>query len=260
MLQILLHSSKTMTAGPGQQSVLSKPIFSKEAQQLAAIWQNASIETIARLMKVSVAKATEVEKLYKAWALEPEYQIPAVDAFRGDIYSGLQAQTWSESNRQYAQQHLLVLSGLYGALRACDGVMPYRLEMGYKLPDERSLYQFWGDSIAQLLPDDTSHIINLSAVEYTKAILPHTNIPVVTPKFLTVSPKTGQPTFVTVHAKVARGAFARWLIVNQISDVTKLPDFTDLNYRYDPATSTSRQPVFICPEFGGLGLSVRLAR
>jgi len=130
--------------------------------------------------------------------------------------------------------------------------------MGYKLPDGTSMYTFWGNRITALLPVETDAIINLSAVEYTKAILPYTSLPVVTPKFLTVSPKTGEPTFVTVHAKIARGAFARWLIQNRIEDITQLPDFSDLGYVYEKSLSTPDEPAFVCKEFKGIGLSVRL--
>jgi cytoplasmic iron level regulating protein YaaA (DUF328/UPF0246 family) len=120
------------------------------------------------------------------------------------------------------------------------------------------MYEFWGKSIASILPPDTTTLINVSAVEYTKALLPHVDTPVIAPKFLTVSLKTGEPTFVTVHTKIARGAFARWLIQSRIQDPARLIEFSELGYAYDVAMSTSEQPVFICQEFGGIGLSVRL--
>lgn len=85
------------------------------------------------------------------------------------------------------------------------------------------------------------------------------NQPVVTPKFLTVSPKTGEPTFVVVHAKIARGAFAHWMIMNRVEDVAQLREFNELGYLYDALASTPEQPIFVCQEFGGLGLSVRLS-
>ena len=258
-LRILLHSSKTMRTPNKRRVPLGSPALLSRAEQLVGIWCNASVAEIQSLMKVSDKKAHEVKNLFDEWSVDPVAQVPAIDAFIGDIYSGLQVQTWSDEDRAYAHRHLLILSGLYGGLRACDGVMLYRLEMGYKLPDGRNMYQFWGDAIASLLPTDTDCILNLSAVEYTNALLPYTNLPVITPKFLTVSPKTGQPTFVTVHTKIARGAFARWVVQNRVEDVAQLQNFSDLNYRYDPSLSTTAQPVFVCHEFGGLGLSVRLS-
>lgn len=243
-----------------RQAPLGVPHLLAKAEELAATWRYTSTKDIGTLMKVSDKKAAEVAELYDAWSAVDDVQVPAIDAFIGDIYSGLQVQFWSEEDRLYAHQHLLILSGLYGGLRACDGVLPYRLEMGYKLPDGRTMYQFWGDDIASLLPDDTTSIVNLSAVEYAKALLPSTDVSVVTPKFLTISPKTGEPTFVTVHTKIARGAFARWLIQNRIEDISRLAEFSDLGYRYDPTTSTPEQPVFACEEFGGIGMSVRLTQ
>ena len=257
-MQILLHSSKTMRVPTARHAPLGAPQLLPQATQLAEIWRQASLDDIQSLMRVSGKKASDVTALFAAWSTAGDLQVPAIDAFVGDIYSGLQAQTWSDQDRVYAHQHLLILAGLYGALRACDGIMPYRLEMGYKLPDGRSMYRFWGDSIASLLPRDTTHILNLSAVEYTKALLPYTNLPVIAPKFLTISPKTGEPTFVTVHAKIARGALARWMIQDRVENILKLSDFSDLGYRYDTSLSTPEQPVFVCGEFGGLGLSVRL--
>lgn len=239
---------------------LDSPALEIQAAVLGAIIKN-RLDTIGDVMKLSPAKASQVQEIWSNWSLEPATSIPAIDAFIGDIYSGLQVNQWSDEDRVYAHTHLLILSGLYGALRACDGIRPYRLEMGYKLPTGVSMYDFWKQQDKKpvdVLAPNTSHIINLSAVEYTKAVLPYTDLPVITPKFLTVSPKTGKPEFVTVHAKVARGAFARWLIQNRVESIDQLKDFSDLNYSYDASRSTEHELVFVCQEFGGIGLSVRL--
>lgn len=257
-LHILLHSSKTMRVQTQRQVPLGAPVLLGQAAELADVWRNALLVDIQSLMKVSPAKAREVQQLYANWNIEAAQQVPAVDVFVGDIYSGLQVGTWSQADREYAHQNLLILSGLYGGLRACDGVLSYRLEMGYKLPGGSNMYNFWGGKIAELLPANATYIINLSAVEYTKAVLPYTALPVIAPKFLTVSAKTGEPTFVTVHTKIARGAFARWLIQNRVQNVSQLREFADLGYKYDATASTLEQPVFVCQKFGGLGLSVRL--
>ena len=240
-----------------QYAPLGVPLFMYEPQRLVHVWRRTSVKDITRLMQISTVKSTEVKQLYEIWQSKQNIQIPAIDAFRGDIYSGLQAATWQEGDRAYAQKHLLILSGLYGALRACDGIRPYRLEMGYKLPNGKSMYDFWGNKLAQAIMPETTHIVNLSAVEYTKALLPYVEQEVITPKFMTISPKTGEPTFVTVHAKIARGAFARWMITNRISDVDRLREFTELEYSYNTELSTPEQPVFVCKTFRGIGLSVR---
>lgn len=257
MLQILLHSSKTMAFSPTAHTPLGEPRYRNNAEELVRIWRDTDSKTIEKHMKISPQKATEVARMFTQWSTAPEHQLPAIDTFRGDIYSGLQVSSWSEADRQYAHNALVILSGLYGALRACDGIMPYRLEMGYKLPDGRSLYKYWGSSLAYSLPDDTSHLLNLSAVEYTKAILPFTTLPVTTPKFLTIHPKTGRPTFVVVHAKIARGAFASWAIRQRIADTSQLLAFSELGYTYNHDLSTPGEPVFVCQKFQGTGLSIR---
>jgi cytoplasmic iron level regulating protein YaaA (DUF328/UPF0246 family) len=238
---------------------LCQPQLIDQAAQLAAMYRKLSPAQLMKNMQISEAKAVGVQKMYSSWSATQAPQVPAVDAFIGDIYSGLQVQTWSVQDRAYAQNHLLILSGLYGGLRACDGIRPYRLEMGYKQPNGKSLYEFWDESIASIIPAATSTIINLSAVEYTKAVLPYIDHPVIAPKFLTISPQTGEPIFVTVHAKIARGAFARWMIQNRIDDAKDLKKFSDLNYSFDASLSAPDQPVFVCREFGGIGLSVRLS-
>lgn len=239
---------------------LGVPQLLSDAKKLIAQYKLLDEPKLAKIMMVSPKKAFEVHKSLTEWSTSPAKQAPAIDTFVGDIYSGLQVQDWTDTDREYAHKHLLILSGLYGALHACDGIMPYRLEMGYKLPDGLSLYTFWKDKIASVVAKETTHIINLSAVEYTKALLPYLDQHIITPKFLTVSPKTGEPTFVTVHAKIARGAFARWLITHRIDDVAKLKTYGDLGYAYNAKLSTPEQPVFVAETFGGIGLSVRLTK
>lgn len=260
MLTILLHSSKTMRPAENLDNPYQAPKLLTEATELADYLRTLKAEDLQKSMQLSSAMAVKTRQLAHDWSANPSKLRPAIDAFLGDIYSGLQVQTFTPSDRTYANKHLFILSGLYGVLRAYDSIYPYRLEMGYKLPSEpyKNLYKFWGDKIANQLPKNST-IINLSAVEYTKAVFPHLpNATIITPRFLTVSPKTGKPTFVTVHAKVARGAFARWLIQHKIETANEITKFNDIGYTYDEATSTPEQPVFICQEFGGIGLSVRL--
>jgi cytoplasmic iron level regulating protein YaaA (DUF328/UPF0246 family) len=245
--------------GDADSPLYQAPQLLSKAEELGAYLKTLSTAQIQSNMKISSAMAEKTRQLLEHWTAGSTQQLPAIDAFLGDIYSGLQVQTFDQSDRAYANDHLLILSGLYGGLRALDSIMPYRLEMGYRLPDEpyKNLYSFWSDSIAALIPSDNV-ILNLSAVEYTKAILPHLSNPVISPKFLTRDPSSGEPKFVTVHAKIARGAFARWLIAGRIDTPEKLSSFSDLGYHFDPALSTPDIPVFICDEFKGIGLSVRL--
>ncbi len=259
MLTILLHSSKTMRPPAESNTTYQAPALRSQAEELARYLATLSTGQIKHCMNLSQAKAEQTHVLLQHWSLKSSLQRPAIDAFLGDIYSGLQVQSFSDSDRLYANERLLILSGLYGGLRPLDSIYPYRLEMGYKLPDAKyaSLYSYWSDSIARLIPK-ADVIINLSAVEYTKAVLPRTSNVVITPKFLTVSPKTNQPTFVTVHAKIARGAFAHWMIKHRIDAIENLVGFNELGYSYDATASSPEQPIFVCQQFKGLGLSVRL--
>lgn len=261
MSVILLHSSKTMRGQVSKDIVLQQPALIPQAGRLAAYVKSLSKQQLAKCMSLSDSKAAHTYGLWQQWNTEPANQSPAIDSFVGDIYSGLQVPTFTQADRSYANGHLYILSGLYGVLRALDGIMPYRLEMGYKLPDApfKNLYDFWGDTIANQLPSGET-IFNLSAHEYTKAVLPHVGkATVVTPKFLTIG-KSGEPEFVVVHAKIARGAFARWLIQRRITHPADISTFSELGYEFSARLSTPEQPVFVCKTFGGLGLSVRLQK
>lgn len=257
---ILLHSSKTMRLADTQTDARQTPALLPDATKLMTYLQTLSTEQLASCMHISLNLARRTQQQITDWIYKSDQQLPAIDAFLGDIYSGLQVGTFTTDDRRYANDHLYILSGLYGALRALDTIQPYRLEMGYRLPDApyRNLYTFWDKRIAGSLPK-TDFIVNVSAAEYTKAVLPYIrDTPIITPKFLTKSPTTGEAKFVTVHAKIARGAFAHWLIKHRISSVNQLIEFNELGYTFDPESSTETTPVFICDTFQGLGLSVRL--
>jgi uncharacterized protein len=263
---ILMHSSKTMRPSPAASGGrrIGVPPLLEQATELVTYLRTLPDDQLVRIMAVSAELAARTRQQYAQWSTEPQRQSPAAATFVGDIYSGLQVDTFAASDRAYADRHLRILSGLYGIMRPFDGVCPYRLEMGYRLPPGpyANLYRFWGDSIAAQLPAE-GWIVNLAANEYSKAVLPHVDAGrVVTPRFLTVDPKSGKPKFVVVHAKIARGAFARWLVTRRLADsadpVDALRGFDEIGYRYDEASSVPGEPAFVCQEFGGKGLSVRL--
>lgn len=213
-------------------------------------------------MKISSQLADKTVSTFADWSTAADDQTVAIDCFRGDIYSGLQAGELTTADRAYAQQTLVILSGLYGMIRPLDGIMPYRLEMMYKLPRKPfdNLYSYWGDSVTRQLPA-SGLIVNISSVEYSKMVLPYVDAQrVITPQFLTINPKTGKPTFVTVHSKIARGAFARWLITTRTTSEQGLEQFDLLGYQFNASLSQPMQPAFVTQEFGGIGLSVRLQK
>lgn len=246
---------------PSPVEPLTRPALLPQAETLAAYLRTLSAGQLAAVMKISPALAAKTHQTYAAWTSEASRQTAAMDSFVGDIYSGLRATELSPADRLYAQEHLRILSGLYGVLRPLDGISPYRLEMAYKLPDEpyRNLYRFWGDQVAAQIASEVP-ILNLAAVEYSKLVMPFVDERrVITPRFLTINPKTHEPAFVVVHAKIARGAFARWVMQHRIEEAAALHNFADIGYRYAPHLSSPQEPVFICQEFGGKGLSMRLS-
>jgi cytoplasmic iron level regulating protein YaaA (DUF328/UPF0246 family) len=239
---------------------LAQPELLDKAVVLSNYLKTLSEKQLVKTMHVSFKLADRTHTLITDWTDNPISQRVAIDSFLGDIYSGLQVPDWSTTDRIYANDCLRILSGLYGILRPLDAIYPYRLEMGYKLPGNKfsNLYNYWGDSIAKTLPAD-SLIINLAAAEYSKVITDYVDSSrIITPRFLTINKKTNQPSFIVVHAKIARGAFACWLIKDKISNPKRLRDFKDLGYLYDEELSSGNSPVFTCKEFGGIGLSLRL--
>ena len=237
---------------------LSTPIFEQQANELTDYLQELTIEEYQKTMHISAKLAGEVEDLYLSRLEQP--LSAAAEMFRGDIYSGLRALKWNDDKKNFAQKHLKILSGLYGILKPFDGIQAYRLELGYRLPDPKykDLYNYWGDRIAESLPAD-GPIINVTSDEYAKAVLPFLDPSrIITPVFLTRKKAGQEPVFVVVHAKIARGAYARWLIQRGSPTVDSLEDFDDLGYVFDAERSSPKQPVYVANEFGGIGLSQRL--
>jgi cytoplasmic iron level regulating protein YaaA (DUF328/UPF0246 family) len=258
---ILMHSSKTMRPPTSGSKPTGTPVLLDRAEELVGYLRTLPTSQLAKVMAVSADLAERTRSQYAQWSTDPDRQSTAAESFVGDIYSGLRVDSFTAADRRYAQSHIRILSGLYGILRPYDGISPYRLEMGYRLPPGRyaNLYQFWGAAIAERLPT-SGRIVNLAANEYSKTVIKYVDAErVVTPKFLTVDPSSKQPKFVVVHAKIARGAFARWLVTARVKDTAlAIRGFSDLGYRYDEVWSSTHEPAFVCEEFGGKGLSVRL--
>ena len=258
-MKILLHSSKTMKPESTSIHGLTVPRFIDQAVYINEVLQHIDKTRLARLMGINAVLASKVKERIDSWG-EKAQGSPAALTFRGDIYSGLSAGQWDKQDAVFAQNNLLIMSGLYGLLRPFDKIKPYRLEMGYKLklPNSMSLDKFWENELAHKL-DPSDLYINLTAKEYFRVIEGQlSKSDVISPKFLTVSEKTKLPVFVTVHAKIARGSFANWLIKNKVNDPKEIISFGQLNYVYDESLSTESEPTFVCSKFGGLGLSIRL--
>jgi cytoplasmic iron level regulating protein YaaA (DUF328/UPF0246 family) len=223
------------------------PRFADEAKTLAHAAAHLTQKKLSELMHISPALAKLNADRYRDFDTLPER--PAMFAFAGDVYTGLEAKTLDEAAVDYAQDHVRMLSGLYGLLRPLDLMRPYRLEMGTRwAPRKTKLTDWWGDRIAKLLADDveaegSGTILNLASQEYWAAAdgkLP-SSIRVVAIDF-----REGEAQkFVSFHAKKARGMVARWLVEHRVDDIEGIKGFDSDGYAYDAAGSSDAQFRFV---------------
>jgi cytoplasmic iron level regulating protein YaaA (DUF328/UPF0246 family) len=207
---------------------------------------------IGALMKVSDKIAGLNVARFEQWSETFSFDNArqAIFAFKGDVYTGLDALSLSPEDLAYAQQHLRMLSGLYGLLKPLDLMQPYRLEMGTKLANPRgtNLYQFWGNLITDKLNEifvtqENRVLVNLASNEYFKAVKPKAlEAQVVTPVFKDC--KNGQYKVISFHAKKARGMMARYMIENRVDSVDALKGFNSAGYYYVEAESSDKELVF----------------
>jgi len=250
---IVVSPAKTLDYDtPAKTKIHTTPDFLKDSQKLIKILRGFSPLDIAELMNVSSNIAELNFDRYKSWSANftEKNAKQAVLAFKGDVYTGLDAESFSAKDFKFAQKHLRVLSGLYGLLRPLDLMKPYRLEMGTRLTNLRgkNLYEFWGSEITQALNAQLKKIksdclINLASNEYFKSIKPkELNGEIITPAFKDY--KAGQYKMIGVYAKKARGALSRFIIQNQLSDPEDIKDFNGDGYRFNKTLSKDKTWVF----------------
>jgi len=206
------------------------------------------------LMKLSDKLATLNVNRFQHWAtpFTLENARPAMYAFKGDVYTGLDAYSLKKSDVNFAQKHLRMLSGLYGVLRPLDLIQPYRLEMGIKFANQRgsNLYEFWGDLITQKINEEPvakDVILNLASNEYFKAVkTKQLNASVITPVFK--DEKNGKYKIISFYAKKARGLMAAYVIKNRIKNVDEIKKFDVAGYQFNPEQSTDKEWVFLRDE------------
>lgn len=250
---IIISPAKTLDyKSPLPTSRYTQPELLKQSEQLIKVCSQLTPAQISTLMGISDKLAGLNAARFADWQpnFTPENARQALLAFKGDVYTGLQADSFSEEDFDFAQQHLRMLSGLYGLLRPLDLMQAYRLEMGTKLENKggKDLYAFWGNRITEKLnqaleAQGDNILINLASDEYFKSVNPaKLSGTIVKPVFL--DQKNGKFKIISFYAKKARGLMSRFIIKNRLTKTEQLVDFDSEGYWFDEKSSTGNELVF----------------
>lgn len=252
MLIVVSPAKKLDYDTPAKTKQSTMPDFLDQSQILIDRLRQFSAMDIAELMHLSMKLAELNFDRYADWSLPltTDNAKQAIFAFKGDVYTGLDAESFSAADIKFAQKHFRMLSGLYGLLRPLDLMFPYRLEMGTKLENERgkNLYEFWGNIITdainkQLKASKSDHLINLASNEYFKSVkTKDINAEIITPAFKEY--KNGEYKMIGIYAKRARGLLSRYIIQNQLSDPEDIKNFDVDGYKFNNKLSKGNNWVF----------------
>lgn len=257
---IVLSPAKTLdfdTPVPHDLASLSaadrRPELISDSKDLVKILKAETPDSLQQMMGISDSLANLNHGRFQDWeSPHPKKgSKEALYAFQGDVYQGLRAEAFTKKQLEIAQSQLRILSGLYGVLRPMDRILPYRLEMGTALANQRGkdLYQFWGDRITKVLGEQMQQnqsrfMLNLASNEYFRSVKPaQLPGPVVAPAFKEL--KNGKYKIISFFAKKARGTMASWVIRNRVRTQAKLIQFAEDGYRYDAESSSPAVPVFL---------------
>lgn len=252
MLSVISPAKTLDFETPSTTRQVTQPDFLDHSQPLIEILRGYSPQQLSDLMGISDKLAGLNAARFSDW--QPPFSLdnakPAVQAFQGDVYTGLDANAFSDADNQFAQQHLRILSGLYGLLRPLDLIQPYRLEMGTKLPNSAGsdLYAYWRPTLTRALnqaiaESGSNVLVNLASNEYFKAVdTKKLEARVITPVFK--DEKNGTFKIISFYAKKARGLMSAWIIQQQINDPDALTSFDIAGYRFDAAASEGDTLVF----------------
>ncbi|MDG1580085.1 peroxide stress protein YaaA [Pseudomonas sp. GOM6] len=253
MLMVISPAKTLDYETPPTTPLFTQPQHLDHAQELIAQLRQMSPQQIGELMHLSDKLAALNVARYGSWErpFNPSNAKQALLAFKGDVYTGLAAEDFSEADFDFAQRHLRMLSGLYGVLRPLDLMQPYRLEMGTKLANARgkNLYEFWGDDIsgwlnAALAEQGDEVLLNLASNEYFGAVKRKAlKARVIDTEFKDL--KNGQYKIISFYAKKARGLMARYVIKERLRDPAGLKDFNYQGYRYSAEQSKPDSLVFL---------------
>lgn len=252
MLSLLSPAKSLDFETPSTSQVYTQPIFQKESLELIEQLQKLAPQDLCQLMKISDKLGSLNTARFQEWQLPFTLKNAkaAVLAFTGDVYTGLDAASLDNASLEFAQNHLGILSGLYGLLKPMDLIQAYRLEMGTKFVNKRGkdLYSFWQPLVTaevkkRLEEQETPVLINLASKEYFKAInLKALNKPVITPVFKDW--KNGQYKIISFYAKKARGLMARFILDNKIDQPDNLKKFNLEGYSFNSTMSEGDNWVF----------------
>jgi len=252
---IVLSPAKALdfSAGP-EGAALSAPQLADQTAELSKVTRKLTARDLKRLMSLSDKLADLNRARFQAFDSASDEGLQAAFAFNGDVYAGLRARELDRKGLAWAQDHVRILSGLYGVLRPLDAIQPYRLEMGVRLktPRGQSLYDFWGDRISQALnaaamghKDKT--LVNCASGEYFGAVdRAALKLPVLSCRFL--EEKDGEARIISFYAKKARGLLARYAIDRRIERAADLKGFDSAGYRFAPDLSTDAEFTFVRPQ------------
>lgn len=244
---ILISPSKTLDFSSPAKDNYTTPLFIKDSCSLISELKKLSVKQICNLMSISdklgELNFNRYHKFSRTFTTKNSRE--AIYAFRGDVYEGLSADSLTTKDIEYAQEHLRILSGLYGLLRPLDLIQPYRLEMGIKLANKegKNLYQFWENKITEAIEKDSTTIINLASQEYFKAI----NTKVLSQKIITpiFKEKKGDSyKVIALLAKKARGLMSRYIIQNRLTKIEDIKNFSEAGYKFIPSFSDEFEWVF----------------
>ncbi len=255
MLTVLSPAKSLDFESPLTTRKRTEPRLMDESVQLINVMRTKTPADIARLMHISDDLAHLNATRYAQFDPEhtPRNARQAILAFNGDVYLGMDARTFDARDLTEAQKTVRILSGLYGVLRPLDLMQPYRLEMGTRLRTPRGvgLYAWWGDTVSEVLKQDLAEspgadvVVNLASDEYFKAVRPDVlGARIIAPRFEDTNAR-GQRSIVSFYAKRARGTMAGWLVRNRVRTASAITGFDADGYRYDKASSTPDQPVFV---------------
>ena len=254
---ILISPAKTLDfETPSNISLFTQPDFLEKTSQLVHQLRQLSATEISALLKISPKLGELNTQRYQTWQqpFDQSNAKQALFAFKGDVYQGLDVASFNKEDIHFAQEHLRILSGLYGLLRPLDLIQPYRLEMGTKFNQVKvpnlpaNLYEFWGNQLTQVInvqleKQDSKIIINLASNEYFKAInIKSLQAEIITPIFKDW--KNGKYKIISFYAKKARGLMAAYIIKNHLSNIEDIKNFAQAGYVYNSDLSESNKLIF----------------